>query len=60
MYPRGLWKQLHWLKETYGVREILVTENGYVDIKGSPDDWKRMKYIRDNLEQVHSNQAEIM
>ncbi|KAJ8710358.1 hypothetical protein PYW07_009724 [Mythimna separata] len=52
MYPEGLWKQLHWLKDTYGVQEILITENGYVNVDDDLNDWKRMKYIRDNLEQI--------
>ncbi|CAD0205296.1 unnamed protein product [Chrysodeixis includens] len=52
LYPEGLLHQLRWLKQTYGVEEILITENGYMDSYKGTDDWERLGYIRDNLEQV--------
>ncbi|XP_075985582.1 lactase/phlorizin hydrolase-like [Anticarsia gemmatalis] len=52
LYPEGLRKQLHWLNQTYGVKEVMITENGYVDFSKRLDDWGRLKCIRNYLEQV--------
>ncbi|XP_075985441.1 myrosinase 1-like [Anticarsia gemmatalis] len=52
IYPEGLRKQLHWLNQTYGVNEIMITENGYLDLDKHLDDWARLKYLKDHMEQV--------
>ncbi|XP_075985442.1 myrosinase 1-like [Anticarsia gemmatalis] len=50
--PAGLRKQLHWLNQTYGVNEVMITENGYLDLDKHLDDTARIKYMRDYLEQI--------
>ncbi|KAJ0171329.1 hypothetical protein K1T71_012879 [Dendrolimus kikuchii] len=52
MYPEGLRHQLLALKKQYGDIEFMITENGYPTTYRDLDDEKRVKCIRDHLEQV--------
>ncbi|CAH1640814.1 unnamed protein product [Spodoptera littoralis] len=52
MHPEGVRRQLHWLNDTYGVKEIIITENGYIKVDKQLNDWSRLKYTKDYLEQI--------
>ncbi|XP_075985450.1 myrosinase 1-like [Anticarsia gemmatalis] len=51
IYPEGLRKQLHWLKENYGDMKFLITENGY-PTRGEPNDQDRIEYIEVHLREI--------
>ncbi|CAH2097432.1 unnamed protein product [Euphydryas editha] len=50
--PEGIRKQLDWIKKEYGDFEILITENGYASVNYGLDDYDRVKYFKDHLEQI--------
>ncbi|XP_075985586.1 myrosinase 1-like [Anticarsia gemmatalis] len=50
--PEGLRKQLHWINSTYGVKDILITENGLPTVEKDLNDFTRLTYIKSNLEQI--------
>ncbi|KAF9420539.1 hypothetical protein HW555_003289 [Spodoptera exigua] len=52
VYPEGLRKQLHWIKDNYEVKDIMITENGLPSLRDSLTDYDRLDYIRENLKQV--------
>nr|XP_034826458.1 myrosinase 1-like [Maniola hyperantus] len=51
-YPEGMRKQLAWVKEQYGDVEVIITENGYSSKGYNLQDYDRIKYYREHLEQV--------
>nr|XP_049701706.1 myrosinase 1 [Helicoverpa armigera] len=52
IYPEGLREQLHWINKTYGVDQVMITENGYPDLNDDLFDVQRMTYIKTMLQQV--------
>ncbi|XP_075985560.1 myrosinase 1-like [Anticarsia gemmatalis] len=50
--PTGLRKQLHWINSTYGISDILITENGLPTFEKDLLDVNRITYIRSYLEQI--------
>lgn len=52
IYPKGLRNQLKWIHKTYGVKEIIITENGMLSEDPTLADTERVEYMRDYLEQV--------
>ncbi|CAH0597146.1 unnamed protein product [Chrysodeixis includens] len=50
--PKALRTQLHWINDTYGVNEVMVTENGLPLLSRDLYDVERMECIRDHLEQI--------
>ncbi|KAJ8710545.1 hypothetical protein PYW08_009060 [Mythimna loreyi] len=52
VYPEGIRKQLNYLKNTYGVTEFLITENGFFNTDPSLNDTRTVQYTRKYLEQV--------
>ncbi|CAH2265649.1 jg15733 [Pararge aegeria aegeria] len=53
VYPEGIRKLLSWVKNQYGDVEIVITENGYsTKPESGSNDYDRIKYYRDHLEQV--------
>ncbi|XP_045762999.1 myrosinase 1-like [Maniola jurtina] len=51
-YPEGMRKALAWVKAQYGDVEVIITENGYSSKGYGLQDYDRIKYYRDHLEQV--------
>ncbi|XP_034826461.2 myrosinase 1-like [Maniola hyperantus] len=49
---KGIRKLMAWLKEQYGDIDILITENGLATRGNKLDDYNRLQYMRDHLEQV--------
>ncbi|XP_047035496.1 myrosinase 1-like [Helicoverpa zea] len=52
IYPEGLREQLLWINNTYGVDQVMITENGYPDLNDDLFDVQRMTYIKTMLQQV--------
>ncbi|XP_072947935.1 myrosinase 1-like [Epargyreus clarus] len=52
LYPPGIRKQLAWLKEKYGDIDFIITENGYSSAGSHLNDYRRVKFIHDYLEQI--------
>ncbi|KAK6184280.1 hypothetical protein SNE40_006780 [Patella caerulea] len=50
--PWGLRKILNWVKNNYGDREILITENGVSDNTGTLQDSQRAAFIRNYINEV--------
>ncbi|XP_038218656.1 myrosinase 1-like [Zerene cesonia] len=50
--PEGLRKLMNWLKDRYGIQDLLITENGYADEDTTHLDYGRVKYIKQHLEQI--------
>lgn len=51
--PWGLRKMLHWISQTYGNPEIMVTENGYADYNNSTaKDPLRVEYYRNYINEM--------
>jgi beta-glucosidase len=58
IYPPGLYELLLRLKNEYGQKELYITENGApfadgIDFDGRIRDYRRIRYLRDHLHQVH-------
>ncbi|XP_026727765.1 lactase-phlorizin hydrolase-like [Trichoplusia ni] len=49
--PKGIRKQLAWLKQQYGDLEVMITENGLPTYKGL-NDTTRIDYYKKNLKQI--------
>uniref|UniRef100_A0A2H1VX30 isoleucine--tRNA ligase n=1 Tax=Spodoptera frugiperda TaxID=7108 RepID=A0A2H1VX30_SPOFR len=60
IYPEGLRKQLHWIKDNYEVKDIMITENGLPMLRLDLADYDRVDYIKKNLEQVGSRLKYIL
>ncbi|CAK1543621.1 unnamed protein product [Leptosia nina] len=52
-YPVGLRRLLSWLKKNYGDLDFRIMENGYASDKRDINDYDRVKYYREHLEQVY-------
>ncbi|XP_075985587.1 myrosinase 1-like [Anticarsia gemmatalis] len=52
IHPEGLRKVLHWINNTYGVSNVLITENGLPTYDASLYDFNRVSYIKSHLEQI--------
>ncbi|XP_052743366.1 myrosinase 1 isoform X2 [Bicyclus anynana] len=52
VYPKGIRKQLSWLKQHYGDIDIIITENGYASTGHQLNDFERADFIKNYLEQV--------
>ncbi|CAH1640805.1 unnamed protein product [Spodoptera littoralis] len=52
IYPEGLRKQLHWIKDNYEVKDIMITENGLPMLRLDFADYERVDYIREYLKHV--------
>ncbi|XP_063897513.1 lactase/phlorizin hydrolase [Helicoverpa armigera] len=52
VYPEGLRKLLHWLRQQYGDLEFFITENGYGSRGSNLNDNIRVSFIRRHLEQI--------
>ncbi|CAH2057009.1 unnamed protein product, partial [Iphiclides podalirius] len=52
VYPEGLRRQIAWLMKKYGNVGFLITENGYSTAGSELNDVKRIKFIKDYLEQL--------
>ncbi|PZC72821.1 hypothetical protein B5X24_HaOG210538 [Helicoverpa armigera] len=52
VYPEGLRKLLHWLRQHYGDLEFFITENGYGSRGSNLNDNIRVSFIRRHLEQI--------
>lgn len=58
IYPQGLYDLLTWLHDAYRPACIYITENGVpvpdgIDRDGRIRDYRRIRYLRDHLLQVH-------
>jgi beta-glucosidase len=58
IYKPGMYELLTRLKADYGPEKILITENGIPvpdgkDFDGKVRDYRRIRYVRDNLEETH-------
>ncbi|XP_050356277.1 myrosinase 1-like [Nymphalis io] len=52
IYPKGMRRQLAWLKKQYGNIDFLITENGYSSVGNQLDDYDRIHFYKAHLEQV--------
>ncbi|CAH2097439.1 unnamed protein product [Euphydryas editha] len=52
IYPKGIRKQLAWLKKQYGDIDILITENGFPVSGVHLEDYERIQFYNQYLEQV--------
>ncbi|CAH0696431.1 unnamed protein product [Spodoptera exigua] len=52
VHPKGLREQLNYLKNTYNVTEIMITENGFFSSNASLNDVRTVNYTKKYLEQV--------
>ncbi|CAH1640815.1 unnamed protein product [Spodoptera littoralis] len=52
VHPEGLRQQLNYLKNTYNLSEIMITENGFFSSNASLNDVRTVNYTRKYLEQV--------
>jgi len=58
LYKSGLYEMLTRLRDEYGPRKILITENGIpvpdgLDRDGRVRDYRRIAYLQDNLAELH-------
>ncbi|XP_028029941.1 myrosinase 1-like [Bombyx mandarina] len=51
-HPPGLRKVLNWIRHNYGDQEIYIMENGYATADTELEDFDRISYLKDHLEQV--------
>ncbi|XP_050673111.1 myrosinase 1-like [Leptidea sinapis] len=52
IYPKGIRSLLCWIQKSYGNVPIWITENGFPGSELELNDFNRIKYIKDHLEQV--------
>ncbi|KAF9420550.1 hypothetical protein HW555_003300 [Spodoptera exigua] len=52
VHPEGLREQLNYLKNTYNLTEIMITENGFFSSNASLNDVRTVNYTKKYLEQV--------
>ncbi|XP_045455662.1 myrosinase 1-like, partial [Melitaea cinxia] len=52
VYPKALRRQLAWLKKQYGDINIIITENGFSVSGVHLEDYKKIQFINQYLEQV--------
>ncbi|XP_050673113.1 myrosinase 1-like [Leptidea sinapis] len=52
VYSKGLRSLLCWIKKAYGNVQILITENGFPGSNSGLNDYDRIKFMKEHLEQV--------
>ncbi|XP_072948367.1 myrosinase 1-like [Epargyreus clarus] len=62
-YPKGLRSIISWLKQKYGNLHFFISENGYGNFDSGLDDYDRVEYFHQHLEQVlhsiHDDHANV-
>ncbi|CAH2240968.1 jg19725 [Pararge aegeria aegeria] len=52
VFPGGLRKVMNWLKKQYGDIDILITENGFTTSGAQLDDYDRVDFLEESLNEV--------
>ncbi|XP_075985440.1 myrosinase 1-like [Anticarsia gemmatalis] len=52
IHPIGLRQQMEWVQKHYGEMEFIISENGYSSTGSNLNDYERISFIKDHLEQV--------